>query len=196
MLIHLLKNKALNAKIRECFKKHEKEILDIILFGSVVRGKEKPKDIDILILFKERENLEIAYQIRKEVEQLHIQASITTKTYTSLMAKSFPAREAYLSEGYSLVYARGIAEGLGYATYTLFKYELKGFTPSRRTQFHYSLQGRSKKEGMSKELRLIKFANTILLSPMENTERTRAYLEYWNIKFEEAPILLPARFIA
>ena len=50
MLKKLLKNAVFKSEIRKFFRKNESEIVDIILFGSIVKGKEKPRDIDILII--------------------------------------------------------------------------------------------------------------------------------------------------
>ncbi len=44
-----------------------------------------------------------------------------------------------------------------------------------------------------KEVNGIKFSETILLSPVENAERVKEYLEGWNIKFIQFPILIPSR---
>ena len=40
MLKELLKNTKLMSKINEIFKENEHEILDIVLFGSTIKGKE------------------------------------------------------------------------------------------------------------------------------------------------------------
>ena len=189
----LLKDKKFLSEVKNWWKQHQKEILDIIIFGSVMRGKRMPKDIDILLLFKEKENLETAYVLRKKLQKIQPEINVTTKTYQSVMSKSFLAREAYLSEGYSLIMKKWVAEAWGYTPYTLFKYRLKGWPQSKRMQFQYSLYGRNKEGGMVKMLKLVKFADTIILSPRERTEETRAYLTQWNMTFQEFPILLPSK---
>src|SRR3989344_4816313 len=45
----------------------KKEIFDIILYGSFVKGKEKPEDIDILLIFEKtslKERTEIAHEFK------------------------------------------------------------------------------------------------------------------------------------
>ena len=193
----LLKNKAFKSKIRGFFQENKADVLDIILIGSTVRGKESPQDIDILLLFKDKEDLECAYTVRKELEKLGLKKTfnILTKTYRSLISETFLAKEAFLSEGYSLITNKFVSEELGYHTFILFKYELKGFTQSQRMQFQYSLYGRKNQGGMLKKLSLIKFSDMILLSPVPHAEKTKEYLLFWNIKFEEMPILLPSRIV-
>ena len=63
MFHELLKNKAFTSKIHGFFQENKAEVLDIILIGSTVRGKESPQDIDILLLFKTKENLDLAYAL-------------------------------------------------------------------------------------------------------------------------------------
>ncbi len=193
MFLQSLKSKKFKAKIVRFFKQNHEEIFDIILFGSTARGKEKPHDLDILVLFKNTENTDKAYEVRQLFKELNIDTRITTKTYTSLMSISFAPRESFLSEGYSLVNSKPIAEALGYTSFILFKYELKGFTQSKRMMFHYSLYGRANQGGIIKSLSLIKFSDTILLSKITSAEKTKEYLTQWGIKFTMIPILIPLR---
>lgn len=193
MFQELLKSKKFKSIIIDFYKENKQEILDIVLFGSATRGKESPNDIDLLILFRNKEDLELAYQLKKCLAGFMVEFNITTKTYHSLMMPGFLAKESFISEGFSIIRDQQIAEGLGYQNFMLFKYHLKGFSQSQRMRFQYSLHGRNKREGMIKELSMVKFSDQILLSPLENSERAKEYLESWKIEFEEIPILIPSR---
>lgn len=195
MLSKLHKNKAFSSAITEFYKKHAAEILDIILFGSAAKGKENPNDLDILLLFKDKEDLDTAYTLRKKLETVGFAVHVTTKTYTALFDKNFLARAAVLGEGYSLIRKESISKGLGYSNISLFKYELKGFSQSRRMQLQYALYGRDRKSGMAKELNLKKFADTIFFCPVENTEKLKEFFENWNIRFEQFQALIPERML-
>jgi len=190
----LLKNIRFKSEIKDFFEKNKEDILDIILFGSSVRGKEKPKDIDILMLYKDKKDIDISYELKKRLKTKGYNAEITDKTYKELFEETFKARESILSEGYSLVYDKFLSEGLGYMNLILFKYELKGFNKSDRMRFYYSLYGRTKEQkGILKELNAVKFSETILLCPAEIADKIKEYLENWKIKFIEFPILIPSR---
>lgn len=193
MLRELLKNTKFKYEIKEFFNKNEGIIFDIIVFGSSVRGKEKPGDADILILYKDKKDIDVGYELKKKLEKIGYNAEVTNKSYKELLEESFKAREAVLSEGYSLVYRKFLAEGLGYTNIILFRYELKGFSKSDRMRFYYSLYGRNGQKGMLKELNAIKFSETILLCPIENSERMKEYLGNWKIRFIEFPIIIPSR---
>ncbi len=193
MLDKLLKNKKLNSIIEDFYKKYKEDVLDIIVFGSSVRGKEKPKDLDILLLFKQKEKREIEYELRKKLEKEYPAVEVTSKSYENIGKKEFQAREAFLSEGFSLIKKENIAESLGFKTKVLFKYELKGWTQSKRMQFQYALYGRNRKSGMVKQLHLVKFADTMLLCPIEHTEACKEFLGYWKLNTEGINILIPKR---
>ena len=194
MLKELLKNTKLMFKIQNIIKKNEDKILDIIIFGSVVKGKEKPRDIDLLIIYKTKIDTELNYMIKKEFEFLGFEIDLISKSYKDLFKSTFLARESYLSEGYSLVQKKFVADGLGYKPMILFRYDIKNFNKSQRMRFYYSLYGRNSK-GMLKELKLYKFSERIIISPVENSEKVKDYLSSWNIKYLEIPILIPTRIV-
>lgn len=86
------------------FKKYELELIDIILFGSVLKGKEKPNDIDILLLFKKQINYETVQLMRRGLEQkIDLKVEVTSKTYAQLFQKDFMAKEGLLESGFSLL---------------------------------------------------------------------------------------------
>lgn len=194
MLKKLLKDTKFQYTIKEFFNNNKKDILDIILFGSSVKGKEKPEDIDLLILFKDKKEIDVSYELKKMLEKNGFNVEIVDKTYKELFEESFKVRESILSEGYSLVYNRFLSEGLGYTKFILFKYKLEGFSKSDRMRFYYSLYGRSKDQrGILKEMGSIKFSETILLCLVEKSLEMEEYLNSWKIKFTEFPIMIPIR---
>ena len=84
-------------------KKYKEEIKDIILFGSSLRGKSEPEDIDILIIFNKKINKEIEYEFKKQVSKIIEDVSLISKTEDTLYDHSFAARQSILFDGYSLV---------------------------------------------------------------------------------------------
>jgi predicted nucleotidyltransferase len=101
MSIKLLKNTEFLSNVKEFYQKYKKQVEDIVLFGSSVKGKEKPKDIDILLIFNKKEYTELNYQLKKSLKEFNVQ--IISKTKKSLLSDMFKAKESYLSEGYSLI---------------------------------------------------------------------------------------------
>lgn len=195
MLKNLLENKIFCKVIQDYLKKEN--VLDLILFGSSIRGKEKPSDIDLLIIYakKSKENEEITYKLRKELESIDKRIEITDKSYEELFSSSFLARTALLSEGFSLKNNKSFTESLGYTQYTLFKYSIKNLTQTKRMQFHYSLYGRGKNKGLLDKTQSIKFSNEMILAPINNSELIKDFLEQWKIEFKNFPMIIPSRII-
>jgi len=186
----LLKNIKLIREINKFLKKYKKDIIDIILFGSLIRQKYRPGDIDILILFKEKESTDISYELRKIIKKFSYNVEITNRTYKNLFSSSFLPREDILTEGYSIVLGKKISEGFGYKSLNLFIYSLKKLSKSRRIMFHYALEGRDGKLGTLKEIHGIRVASATILIPIENTERFEEFLKYWNIDYKRFGILI------
>lgn len=186
------KNIPLKNKLKEIAKKNS-EIEDIILFGSVVRGKEKPNDIDILLLFKNKINKDIEYTIRKEIEKHFKNISLLSKNIKTLYDSFFDAREGIFFEGISLLSGKQLCKKYGFSPLGMFKYEFKNWNKLKKTKFYYALNGRGTKKGIIEELHCIKLSDGIVLVPLPAIEKMKDFLESWEIKYIYIPILLPER---
>lgn len=176
------------------FLKKNNSLLDIIIFGSSVKGKEKPSDIDLLLIFKEKKDSDISYELKKLLEKKEISSDIQDITYESLFSEKFIAREAFLSEGYSIKTKKNVSTGLGYINFTLIKYDFAKLNKSQRMRFYYGLRGRAKEDiGLLDSLNAFKLSDNILLCPIENTEKMKEFFKYWKIPIMEVPILFPER---
>lgn len=187
----ILLNIKLKNKIKELVK--NSDIKDIILFGSAVRGKENPKDIDILVLFKEKIDKEKEYEIRKALEKDFSKISIISKTEKTVLEPSFDAREGLLFEGISLITDKRISEFYGFFPYGLFRYDFKNWSNLQKTKFYYALNGRGDNKGVLDVLNGIKFSDNVILLPVESIESFKKFLESWEINFKYIPILIPER---
>jgi len=183
----------LESKSRTFYTQNSEEILDIILFGSTIKGKDHPNDLDILIVFKNKKSLDLTYKFRKLLEPLvNLPVEVTSKGYYELFDTNFVAREALLKEGYSLVNHVFVANGLGYQSKVMFTYNLKNKNKSERMRFYYSLYGRGS-PGMLKKLNSVKHTDTVILCPIEHQEEMRIFLQSWKIEFSEISLLIPER---
>lgn len=188
----ILKDTSLCHKLKEILKK-EPEILDIILFGSAVRGKEKPNDLDILIIFKNKINKETEYNIRKIIEKNYKNISIISKTEKTVLDVSFDAREGFIFEGKSLITGKNITEKYGFSSFGMFKYNFGSWDKLQKTKFYYALNGRSSQKGIAETLNCIKLSDSLMLVPLSNIEKFREFLESWKIRYIYIPTLIPER---
>lgn len=188
----ILKNIKLKNKLKQIVKESA-ELEDIILFGSVVRGKDKPNDIDILVLFRNKVNKNEEYKIRKELEKEYKSVSVVSKTKKGALEESFDARESLLFEGISLLSKKNLARTYGFVSLGMFKYSFKNWSKLKKTKFYYALNGRDGKEGMGDILDCIKLSDNILLVPIDKIEPLREFLESWSLEYIYVPIMIPKR---
>jgi len=172
------------------YEKHKEQIKDIILFGSILRNKENPEDIDILILFKDSINKDMEYELKK---QLPAKVSLISKTEKTIKDSSFTAREAILFEGYSLITKEFTASKSGFESFGSFIYQTSNLTNAEKTRFYHALNGRRGSKGVCDELKAIKLSDNILAVPLSEVEPAKSFLEYWKIEYTYIPLLIPKR---
>jgi predicted nucleotidyltransferase len=175
------------------YRKYKDEIKDIILFGSILRGKIEPTDIDILMVFNKKINKDIEYEFKKSTDKYFNNISIISKTDAGIYDESFSAREAILSEGYSLIKGQFISEKNGFSSYGLFIYQTKSLNNADKTMFYYSLNGRRGSKGVIESFDSIKISDNVLAVPLVNVEKAKDFFNQWNLEFTYIPSLIPSR---
>lgn len=193
MLADLLRKRRFRSELAAFARRHHEQLIDIILFGSAVRGKERPRDIDILLLVRGAARIGPAYELRKALAAAGIKAEVVTKNWRDLLSPRFLPREGILAEGWSWALKRQLAAGWGYAPFALFKYSLKGFSASKRIRFHYALEGRGPRPGIIRSLGAIKFTTAVVLVPITQAEPFRRFLADWGIEPLTTHVLVPER---
>lgn len=184
--------------LRRFRKAHSAAVLDIILFGSAVKGKEAPEDIDLLLIYRGPRDTDAAYALRKAVEALGFNADVTEKTWAELFAPGFWAKEGILSEGFSVAAGRPFCEAFGFSALTLFIYDFAGATAAQRTGFYHALlgrkAGRKRTRGILEEVGGMRLAPGIVAVPvrreaefLEFMKDSKANLKQW------LPALVSAR---
>ncbi len=191
MLKELLKNRKFKGIVGKGLK-HE-SVLDIFLFGSVVRGKEEPGDIDLLIIYVSKVDVEHSYELRKNLERGGFKVHVVSELYEKLFNSNFLARESILLEGYSLRKGDFLFSAFGFSSMVFFRYYLKGKSSSERMRFYYSLYGRGDEKGILDKFNAWKFSDRIIVCSVKDVEDVRGFLEKWGLRFDEFSVLLPAR---
>src|SRR3989338_4146883 len=166
----ILNDTILKKKLKKIME-HKEGVENILVFGPVVRGKEKPEDIDIIVIFKEKVLKEVEYQIRKEIEKKYKSVSIISKTSATLLDPAFDARESILFEGKSLLKDKNIAEQYGYTPLGMFKYNFQGWSKLQKLKYFYLSRGFSLQRGILQEIAGIKLGDGIVLVPLHKVEK-------------------------
>lgn len=134
-------------KLKKCLKKYQKnkEIFDIVVYGSLVKGKAKPEDIDIAVIFNKgnlKERLE-TLQIMKNDINFEIKVDMKGILINELFREDFFAKAGIFLEGISVFDGRPFSHKIGFEGFTFFIYNLKDKNHTEKVKFNYALSGRN-----------------------------------------------------
>lgn len=154
-----------------------KNIVDIVLFGSFVKGRLNPDDIDIAVLQKEEE-LAIISQIKKLIPSADVQIILFEEYFSKLSLVLF-------KEGYSLKQNKFIYDNLGLSPLKLYTYSLKDLTQSKKVMFN---------RGLKLIKGITRLSNGVILVPVAQSSAFDDFLKHWNLdidsrEYELMPLL-------
>ena len=185
----LKKSKKLSNLTKLLKKNVTKEIVDIVLFGSAVRGKEEPGDYDVCIIFRER----IDFNKIKELEELFkikkLNVHLSYLTVDNFFTKKHSLASTLLLEGKSIITNKPLSDNFNLVNKTLFIYELKGMKPSDKVRFLYSLKGRRKKPGILTSISPKIVARGLIIVPTDKEDKITSLFEHWKVKYRRIKML-------
>ncbi|KUH34839.1 nucleotidyltransferase [Thermococcus celericrescens] len=180
--------------VKDFLKSHE-EVFDVVLYGSTVLGKEKPNDIDLMILTKRKlpplKLRELILQLKGILstaiprEKLDVRAMSPEELFDPNNLASL----GVLVEGYSLRHGKNLAELMNGKAYTIFRFTLEGLPRKDRVRFQYALKGRDMRSGLLKELNGEQWGAWVVAVPIQYTYRFREFLGLWGVKYEAFTVL-------
>ena len=177
-------------KIKHWIK--ENNVMDVILFGSSVRGSLTPRDIDICIIVKdddEKRSLDLVDSLGKLTDNFKLKFHINILAASSFISGNTLAK-TLLNEGYSVMHNKSFPSILGFENKSLFVYTLKHYSPSKRVKFHYLLRGRYGSKGMLKEVQGKFIGAGSILVPTEKEDLLKEIFDKWNVKYDVNRILV------
>lgn len=168
----------IDSKIKCKLEKYlkDKDILDIILFGSIVKGKSSPNDIDIAIITE------------KEIKIPGFHVSLLSPKEFFINPPSLT--HTLLREGYSLKNKTNFSEIYKFKNKVLFNYELTTLLPSTKVKVVNFLRGKNKNLGFIESNEGEWLANQVFLLPLEKEYVCEKFLINFNVKFQKHYILI------
>lgn len=156
----------------------DRDILDIVLFGSSVKGKASPEDIDIAVISKKEVSLNI--------QDFHV---------SILKPEDFFVNpptiiNTLLREGYSLKNNKPFSEIYKFLSRCLFVYNLSGLNPSLKVKIVNMLRGKRKNLGLVCENGGEWLANQVFLVPVGKENIFERVFVNFKIKFKKSYILI------
>mgnify|MGYP001573153798 FL=1 len=156
----------------------DKEILDILIFGSAIKGKDLPRDIDIAIITDKKINIEIP--------GFHI---------SMLKPEDFFGNPPSLvhtlfREGYSLKSNKFLSQLYNFSNKIMFIYELISLNPSTKVKVVNVLRGKNKEKGLVEKNSGEWFANRVFIVPIEQEYIFDKFFNNFKVKYRKFYILI------
>lgn len=169
-------------RLRNQLKKicKDQNIVDIIIFGSSVKAKDDPKDIDLALILH-REDYTVIEKISAEVrvalkgKNVHLEPLIVTTLFKE------PLYLTLIHEGFSIKSNSFLATQLGTKSLILITYSLISLSHSKKTLFGYALKGRKNQKGFIDQVEGKTVGRNNVLVPTENYEQLNAFFKTWSI---------------
>jgi hypothetical protein len=161
-------------------------LVDIFLFGSALKSKEKPNDVDVITLFRNKKYEEIEsinYRLKKIGTELNINLHIEPIIIDNLHKEKVYIN--LLHEGLSIKYMKSLSELLQCRSYILIIYSLKNKTASDKVRFSYALYGRKKGKGFLRKINGKEIGKGSIFVPIAKQELIRDFFKQWNVSFTE-----------
>ena len=157
--------KKLIKKLKTLLK--NKEIIDIIVFGSAVKNKIKPGDIDIAVLSKEKDP-----NMRQIVKKLIPESDVQLVSLDDISKNIFLT---LIKEGYSIKKNEYLHNLYNIKPIKLYKDSLKQLTPSKKVMFE---------RGIKKIKGIERLSNRVVLVPIEFNSEFEDFLKQWDLDID------------
>lgn len=155
-----------------------KEVLDVIVFGSAVKGKSMPNDIDLAVISEK--------YLTFTIDNFHI---IQLKP-SDFFANPPGVINTLLREGYSLKNNKSFSEVYHFLNKVLFTYSLTGLNPSLKVKVVNALRGKKEGKGLVEENNGKWLANQVFFIPVENEHIFEKLFINFKMKFSKYYVLM------
>lgn len=183
----------ISEKLKKCLKSEKKDnIFDIVIFGSLVKGSLKPRDVDVMVIFLKgslKERLDAIQEIKSRLKG-KIEETIDIKQclLKDLFSVEFMARTGILLEGFSVFHNKKLCQTLGFNSFTLFWYNLDGLSHTQKVKFNYILSGRNQK-GIIEQLQGKRLSRGTVKIPIEYSLEFEDILKKNKINYDKKNVL-------
>ena len=144
--------------------KSYKEIKDIIIFGSLVKGRSNPEDLDLGLISKVKKELGL--------NQVHLELIFLDELIYNTLFLSL------VNEGYSVLKGKYLNELLGTKPKRLYAYDLIHLNQSQKTLF-----GKALRLTLVKTKGIRVSAGAVLI-PLSQSSYFEDFLKAWEMKYK------------
>lgn len=168
----------LKKSLKKLLRKY-KEIKDFIIFGSLVKGKYAPKDIDIALVV-DKKDISLVGEIRDKlnIKDLDIELIKPEEIYQTRLGLTL------ISEGFSIKNNKFLRKKLNLFPMKIYTYEIKNLTQTRKVLFGRGLNQ------IIKDTKATKLGAGSIMIPIEQSNKFEDFLETWNLKYKTKEYLV------
>ena len=167
---------SIKSKLKNILK--SRDILDVILFGSSIKGKTFPKDIDIAVITNK--------PVLEDIKGFHI----STLKSQDFFLNPPTLVNTLLREGYSLKYEKFFAERYQFSSKVLFTYKIASLKPSQKVKVVTILRGKKKEAGIVEEYHGKWLAKQVFTVPLASAYLFEQFFLNFSIPFKKYFILI------
>lgn len=163
----------------------DKEIIEIFIFGSFIKGKALPEDIDIAVLTYKKISSELQRKISK-ISGFHISV-LTAKEF---FINSPSLAHTLLREGYGLKNKKFLSESYRFSNKVLFSYSIASFPSPIKVKIVQILRGKKGEKGIVISNKGEWIANQVFSVPLESEKIFDEFFNKFSVKFKKSYILI------
>ncbi len=164
--------------LKKLLKKY-KEIEDFIIFGSLVKGKYEPKDIDIAVVL-DKKDVSLVGEVKEylKIKNLDIEMIKPEEIYQTRLGLNL------ITEGFSIKNNRFLRAKLGIAPMKIYTYGIKSLTQTEKVLFGRGLNQ------MIKEVNAVKLGAGSIMIPVGKSSKFEDFLNTWDLKYKTKEYLV------
>lgn len=177
----------LTQKLRERLrKKLNSDVLDIIVFGSSVKGRLFPGDTDICVIVRDDADI---FMVQRNFDDVREEAQITFVKLKDLLEKHLLLKQALVHEGFSLRFGEFVHKLIGFEAFTIFTFSLTNLSQSEKIRFQYALYGRGKEDGILKKCKGEKLGRGVIAVPVLFEAEIEDFFKLWRAEYRKERVL-------
>jgi len=177
-------------KLKKSLDIKNKEVVDIVLFGSAVKGKVFVGDVDVCIIFRENILDMVVKEVEEKIKKLGLKPHMSILKVDNFFRKPVSLIRTILREGISILTGRKISDIYGLDGYSLYSYSLVGMKPNEKVRFVYIVKGRKNEKGFIEKIKGEWLNDGCFIIPIEKDSDILELFKKWNVKYTKKNILL------
>ncbi|MBW2995598.1 nucleotidyltransferase domain-containing protein [Candidatus Woesearchaeota archaeon] len=148
----------------------QSDLEDIVIFGSFVKDKFQPNDIDIALLMYKK-NYDIAVAVKEEVRKTFRNVHMTVVLFSEFYTK--PIWKSIIAEGFSIKKNKFLKDVIGIKPMEIYQFQLDKMTASEKTMFNRGFNEIVKSTGS------LKLGAGSVAVPEQKSGQMNDFFDYW-----------------